>query len=1349
MLMGFSAAILCLALCLMCAGCGGSLGSVAKAGSISVTNSSGTTGAVTQLSIRDTLQLSMTPSGDSINAGVDWTVTCGGNQRTGSTSGGACGTLVPAHTASGASTVYTAPSSIPINQAVTITATVTSNPSQTSSLTLTVIPSSIAISISVKSDNQAVTTLKTGQSVYVGATVVNDPLSAGVTWTATCGSAACGTFTTNYYIAPSVIPTGGTVTLIATSVTDTSKSASVTLTVVSQPAAAEVDLTLYPASLNVQTGHSRSLTAFVENDTAGVDWSVSCASAECGKFPSSTHTASGSAAGYLAPSSIPVGGTVTITARSTTNPLRYTTAIATIISSAPITVSNPATLPKTMATGASVTLTATSNDTSSSGVDWTADCGLAGACGSFNPTHTDGLTGSTTYTAPASIPAGGYVAIIASSTAASATNPATQGLAYTTIVAQPPSLSLTQAPPSSMTASAQAPVIATVANDSTDSGVNWTVCEAPSGSSTSPGNCGDSAYGYVYPPQTTSGGTAIYTAPPTPPGTTLVIQTTSVANSTVTLASSPITITANTTPSVSFIPSLLARVQPNETVNLVAAVANDSTSGGVDWQLCSDNCGYFTISPAVPPITTGTTYQAPVAAKVTTSVSGWPSGTPLPYTAPSAIPASGSATITAMAHADNSKAVSGTIVIDTDATGPALNGTVLTGTAQSGATGTILPVAGSKVALYAAGTNGAVNKITNGAVEIEYSVQSTQLASTTTGKDGSFTIPAGYTCPSSSSQMYLVASGGSVGTNSANANLALMTALGSCSNLSSTPVVVNEVTTIASAFATGPFAANDALYGTSSYLFLGTSASNLTGLVNAFASVNNLVDITTGQARSVTPAGNGTVPYALINALADELNACAVTSGGVEGDGSACGTLLYGADLLNVDTGESSDSYLGSNAAPVDTLQAAFNFSQVARYNGSQYYQIRGTSNLYALATKASPFQPIQTPTGGRFGNAISIHYTGGGGISSVSVVGSLAVDASGNVWITDSNAGTVAEWNASGAPVVGAQVPSVSGNTFSETPFTTLSGGGPMAIDANGNVWVSGNGKLAEITSYGTQAPGSPFSGAASAGSDIAIDQQSYIWLADGSGVVEFDSTGTLVSSASGWVNSGINDILSIGVDGSSSHNIWAGNITTKSGRSGIGIAELSDAGGQLIANGGGVGSYIYPQMAADSKGNMYVLTGTSGGYGEFCSIAPYTGLSETSFYLDCTEENISSMDNGTVPVSQGQGLAFDGRGTLWIADSGANPVQPGSSGNASLPGVVARYPGGVWSGGVSNASGSTSTAASSLSVGTLRVAIDASGNIWVLLSDNSVTEFVGEATPVVTPLALGMKNSKLATMP
>ena len=109
--------VACIAmLAMMLAGCGNSVNlSGAKAGPITVTNAAGMTGAVSSLVVGSTIKLSMTPASDSSHAGVDWTVTCAGNPVTGSRSNGACGTLAPSHTADGVATVYTAPSTSPIN----------------------------------------------------------------------------------------------------------------------------------------------------------------------------------------------------------------------------------------------------------------------------------------------------------------------------------------------------------------------------------------------------------------------------------------------------------------------------------------------------------------------------------------------------------------------------------------------------------------------------------------------------------------------------------------------------------------------------------------------------------------------------------------------------------------------------------------------------------------------------------------------------------------------------------------------------------------------------------------------------------------------------------------------------------------------------------------------------------------------------------------------------------------------------------------------------------------------------------------------------------------------------------
>ncbi len=89
-----------------------------------------------------------------------------------------------------------------------------------------------------------------------------------------------------------------------------SKKAPLVITVALAPAP--------PGSLEVS--FSTQLGAQVVNDTAaaGVDWAVTCTSADCGSF-SPAHTASGGATTYTAPATVPTGVTVTVTATSTTD----------------------------------------------------------------------------------------------------------------------------------------------------------------------------------------------------------------------------------------------------------------------------------------------------------------------------------------------------------------------------------------------------------------------------------------------------------------------------------------------------------------------------------------------------------------------------------------------------------------------------------------------------------------------------------------------------------------------------------------------------------------------------------------------------------------------------------------------------------------------------------------------------------------------------------------------------------------------------------------------------------------------------------------------------------------------
>jgi hypothetical protein len=177
-----------------------------------------------------------------------------------------------------------------------------------------------------------------------------------------------------------------------------------------------------PATL--LTNATAPVTAVVTNDTtnSGVDWIAQCQSPPCGTVTPS-HTASGVAAIYTAPPSVPSpnpppGLLVTITAYATATGTSLLSSVTVdIIAPISVKITQGATN-NTIVIGASAPLAATvTNDPGNAGVDWTVTCGSPGACGSFSLTPAHSASGAPiTYTAPATAPAGGTVTITATST---------------------------------------------------------------------------------------------------------------------------------------------------------------------------------------------------------------------------------------------------------------------------------------------------------------------------------------------------------------------------------------------------------------------------------------------------------------------------------------------------------------------------------------------------------------------------------------------------------------------------------------------------------------------------------------------------------------------------------------------------------------------------------------------------------------------------------------------------------------------------------------------------------------------------------------------------------------------
>ena len=160
-----------------------------------------------------------TVANDSAARGVTWALSGTG------CSAAACGTVAPTTSASGSAVTYTAPASVPNPATVTLTATSVSDSTKSAAVTITVTAAVSAgpVSVTVSPVRGGLTL---GQSLGFTATVTNDVAGAGVTWTASSGTFSAQASTTATYVAPN---SPGSITVTATSKTDTTKSASATI----------------------------------------------------------------------------------------------------------------------------------------------------------------------------------------------------------------------------------------------------------------------------------------------------------------------------------------------------------------------------------------------------------------------------------------------------------------------------------------------------------------------------------------------------------------------------------------------------------------------------------------------------------------------------------------------------------------------------------------------------------------------------------------------------------------------------------------------------------------------------------------------------------------------------------------------------------------------------------------------------------------------------------------------------------------------------------------------------------------------------------------------------------------
>ena len=353
------------------------------------------------------------------NAEVSWSVTCGNASQ--------CGTFSPNPIASNVPTTYTAPTTVPSQGYVTVTATSANDSSATVSAKITINQPVITVTFT-STPPSSLSIGPSGNTANLGATANGDPQNLGVTWSVTCLSAQCGGFSntsalgaTTTYTAPSVVPSGGTVKVTATSVADANASVSATIQIgssisISFPAPGQP----FAPPTSMLIAATAQVAAIVSNDpnpNGSVNWTVTCATTQCGSF-NPTSTVSGYATTYSDPTMVPIKNTVILTATSVDDYTKSAEISITITSNIVVAFTTTPTNyapPSSMNTNMQVYIAAyTTNDPNNAGVNWSVSCGSTGQCGSFDQSPT-GNNATTLYTAPLTIPAGTSVTVTATS----------------------------------------------------------------------------------------------------------------------------------------------------------------------------------------------------------------------------------------------------------------------------------------------------------------------------------------------------------------------------------------------------------------------------------------------------------------------------------------------------------------------------------------------------------------------------------------------------------------------------------------------------------------------------------------------------------------------------------------------------------------------------------------------------------------------------------------------------------------------------------------------------------------------------------------------------------------------
>jgi hypothetical protein len=640
------------------------------------------------------------------------------------------------------------------------------------------------------------------------------------------------------------------------------------------------------------------------------------------------------------------------------------------------------------------------------------------------------------------------------------------------------------------------------------------------------------------------------------------------------------------------------------------------------------------------------------------------------------------------------------------------------------------PIVNAQVALWVAGTGGNHT----GATNLMGTGTGSPLAYTTTDSNGSFSLAGDFTCPATATgytpQVYIVATGGNPGlsTNPTNNAIVLMDALGPCSSLGqNTRITINEVTTVAAAWALAPFM--------TSYTDMASSSTNNTGLANAFLNAQLIADPSTGVSpgsaltaiNNTATAGtvSNTIETGKVYALADVIATC------VNSDGtSACQSLYRTIGLC-------------SSTCTSDTLSAAL---YIVKHPGVH------VSDIFGIIPPNQPYATTLTMAPNDW--TLSMTITGGGILKPTG----LGLDNYGNVWVGDYN-GAVSAFSPQGATLAD---PSTYPNGFGYGTSAFGTGSGKptgeiygLTVDTNNLIWVDiqqapgGAGGIAVLDGVGT---------GYAVGNVIGnLNNAAYIYypeaLSSGPNAEVYvanngDSTVTSYHYTQ-TTGTATFDLKSAGYPYSSEPSDVSGDLNGGAWLANTGGNTVThvDASGNLLSNASCCSA---PNgVATDSFGNAWVSNYLDGSLSEIApgcdsnasvGAACYNNRGNVITIGDTGQCGQTNAPAGSCGAQAGglyypQKVVIDAAQNVWVVNyHGATISELAGNANTLAPGT------GISPNSTYNADGSVlkqgGYGLDANLADPFDLAPDASGNIWVTNEfGNSLVVFFGLATPTATP--------------